>query len=174
MEQALYNDYKKARDEGKTIKRWWFNCRAKQLLKEIYPDENIKATDQWFSRFTNRFEILLRRKTHFAQKDPQSLNYSIAKFHSKVLRTRRRGTYQMKDIVNMDQTPLPFVMHDGKTYADEGSSEVWCATHGSGLDKKQCSVRLTIFANGKPRVKSLVIFWGKGLRIQSKEQDAWD
>ena len=80
----------------------------------------------------------------------------------------------MKDIVNMDQTPLPFVMHDGKTYADEGSSEVWCATHGSGLDKKQCSVQLTIFANGKRRVKPLVIFWGKGLRIQSKEQDAWD
>ena len=93
MEQALYNDYKKARDEGNTIKRWWFNCRAKQLLKETYPDENIKATDQWFSKFTNCFEILLRRKTHFAQKDPQSLNYSIAKFHSKVLRTRRRGTY---------------------------------------------------------------------------------
>ena len=118
MEQALYDDFKKARDEGKTIKRWWFNCRENQLIKELYPDENFKASDQWFSRFTNRFEILLRRKTPCAQKDTQSLSYSIAKFHSKVLRTRRRGTYQIKDIANMDQTPLPFVMNDGKTYAD--------------------------------------------------------
>ena len=103
MEQALYDDYKKARDEGKTIKRWWFNCRAKQLVKELYQDENFKASDQWFSRFTNRFEISLRRKT-------QSLSYSFAKFHSNVL-----GKYQTKDIANMDQTPLPFVTDDGKT-----------------------------------------------------------
>ena len=149
----------------------WFNYRAKQLVKELYPGENLKASDQWFSRFTNRFKISLRRKTHCAQKDRQSLSYSIAKFHSKVLRTRRRGTYQMKDIANMDQTPLPVAIDEGKTYADKGSSEVWCAIHGSGLDKRQCSVQLTIFEDGKPRKKP-VIFRGKGLRIKIKEQDA--
>ena len=73
----------------------------------------------------------------------------------------------MKDIANMDQTLLPFVMDDGKTYPDKGSSEVWYATYGSGLDKEQCSVQLAIFANGKPRMKLLVIFRGKGLRIKS-------
>ena len=77
MEQALYNDYKTAQDEGKTNNRWWFDCRAKQLVKEFYPDESFKASDQWFSRFTNRFEVSLHRKTH---------SYSIAKFHSRVLR----------------------------------------------------------------------------------------
>ena len=45
MEQALYDDYKKARDEGKTIKRSRFNYTAKQLVKGLYPDENIKASD---------------------------------------------------------------------------------------------------------------------------------
>ena len=64
IEQAFSDYYKKARDEWKTIKRWWFNCRAKQLVKELYPNENYKASDQWFLRFTNRFEFLLRRKTH--------------------------------------------------------------------------------------------------------------
>ena len=80
----------------------------------------------------------------------------------------------MKDIANMDQTPLPFVIDDGKTNADKGSSEVWCATHDSVIDKRQCSVQLTTFADGKSRAKPLVIFRGKGLRIKSKEQDAWD
>ena len=79
----------------------------------------------------------------------------------------------MKDIANMDQTPLLVAIDEGKTYADKGSSEVWCAIHGSGLDKRQCSVQLTIFEDGKPRKKP-VIFRGKGLRIKIKEQDAWD
>ena len=39
---------------------------------------------------------------------------------------------------NTDQTPLPFVMDDGKTYADKRTSEVWRATHGLGPDKRQC------------------------------------
>ena len=74
----------------------------------------------------------------------------------------------------MDQTQLPFVLDDGKTYADKGSSEVWCVSGSSGLDKRQCSVQLTIFADGVPRVRPLVIFRGKGLRITCKEQEAWD
>ena len=74
----------------------------------------------------------------------------------------------------MDQTPLPFVLDDGKTYADKGSSEVWCVSGSSGLDKRQCSVQLIIFADGVPCVRPLVIFCGKGLRIIRKEQEAWD
>ena len=74
----------------------------------------------------------------------------------------------------MDQTPLPFVLDDGKTYADKGSSEVWCVSGSSGLDKRQCSVQLTIFADGVPSVRPLVIFRGKGLRITREEQEAWD
>ena len=111
---------------------------------------------------------------HCAQKDPQSFSYLIPEFHLKVLRTRRRGTYQVKDIANMNQGPLPVVMNDGKMHADKGSPEVRCATHGSGLDKRKYSVQLTIFAARKPRVKPLVIFWAKRLRIKSKEQDALD
>ena len=35
-------------------------------------------------------------------------------------------------------------------------------------------VQLTIFADGVARVRPLVIFRGKGLRITRKEQEAWD
>ena len=125
-------------------------------------------------RFCRRYGVVLRRKPHAAQTDPKQLAPAIAKFHSKLLRVRRRGVYQTKDIANMDQTPLPFVLDDGKTYADKGSSEVWCVSGSSGLDKRQCSVQLTIFADGVPRGRPLVIFCGKGLRIARKEQEAWD
>ena len=107
------------------------------------------------------------------QTDPKQLAPAITTFHSKLLRIRRRGVYQTKDIANMDQTPLPFVLDDEKTYADKGSSEVWCVSGSSGLAKRQCNVQLTIFAD-VPRVRPLVIFCGKGLRITRKEQEAWD
>ena len=74
----------------------------------------------------------------------------------------------------MDQTPLPFVLHDGKTYNDKGKKEIWCATAPSGLDKRQCTVQLTIFADGKPRVRPTIIFRGQGKRVSKTEKDAWD
>ena len=157
MEDALYAECKEARAKGK-----------------FYPGKELKCSDQWFMRFCQRYGAALRRKTHAAQTDPKQLAPAITKFHSKLLRVRRRGVYQTKDIANMDQTPLPFVLDDGKTYSDKGSSEVWCVSGSSGLDKRQCSMQLTIFADGVPLVRPLVMFRGKSLRITRKEQETWD
>ena len=77
-------------------------------------------------------------------------------------------------IANMDQTPLPFVMGDGKTYNQTGSKEIWCTSGSSGLEKRQWTVQLTIFADGVSRVRPLVIFRGKGLRIKAEEKRKWD
>ena len=70
-------------------------------------------------------------------------------------------------------TPLPFDLSSGKTYADKGSKTVWCrSVGGSGLDKRQATVQLTIFGDGMPRAKPLVIFRGTGQRItQAQKQD---
>ena len=37
---------------------------------------------------------------------------AISKFHAILLRFRRRGYFELKDIANMEQTPLPFVLDD--------------------------------------------------------------
>ena len=77
-------------------------------------------------------------------------------------------------IANMDQTPLPFVVDDGRTYNQTGSKEILCASGSSGLEKRQCSVQLTIFAEGSvSRVRPLVIFRGKGLRIKAEKKRKW-
>ena len=62
----------------------------------------------------------------------------------------------------MDQTPLPFTFADGHTYADKGSKSVWVRGGQSGLEKRQCTVQLTIFADGEPRIKPFLIFKGQG------------
>ena len=68
-------------------------------------------------------------------------------------------------IANVDQTPLPFSFTGGPTYNDVGSKSVWVRAASSGLDKRQCTVQLTLFADGVSRVKPLVIFEGKVKRI---------
>ena len=73
----------------------------------------------------------------------------------------------------MDQTPLPFVLDDNKTYEKQGAEEVWFATGQSGLEKRQCTVQLAIFADGSI-LPPLIIFRGKGLRIKLAEKQQWD
>ena len=95
-------------------------------------------------------------------------------FHGKLLRERRRGTFSLADIANMDQTPLPFVMDDGKTYNQTGLKKIWCTSGSSGLEKWQCTVQLTIFADRVSHIRPLVIFGGKGLQIRDEEKQKWD
>ena len=66
----------------------------------------------------------------------------------------------------MDQTPLPFSFTNGGTYADT----VWVHGGASGLEKRQCTAQITVFADGEPRVKPLLIFRGKGERISFREK----
>ena len=65
----------------------------------------------------------------------------------------------------MDQTTLQFDFIDGKTYDTRGAATVWLKSQGSGLDKRQVTVQLTIHADGEPRTRPLVIFKGTGKRI---------
>ena len=71
-EQKMHEDFKRLRGEGKSVKRYWFNQRMHQLIREHYPDsiEEFRNSDHWFARFCRRFKLSLRRKTHAAQKTP--------------------------------------------------------------------------------------------------------
>ena len=83
----------------------------------------------------------------------------VSGFHQEIHQVREDGVYELKDIANMDQTPLPFVLNDGKTYDDTGATEIWCASAASGLDKRQCTVQLTAFADGVPCATTSDFSW---------------
>ena len=70
----------------------------------------------------------------------------------------------------MNQTPLEFCFNTkGATYETKGEKTVWTRTTGSGHEKRQCTVQLTVFADGEPQIKPLMIFKGAGKRIPDKE-----
>ena len=73
----------------------------------------------------------------------------------------------------MDQTTLPFVLDDNKTYDKKGAAEVWIASGQSGLEKHQCTIQLTVFADEKT-LPPLIIFRGHGLRINGTGKNEWD
>ena len=74
----------------------------------------------------------------------------------------------------MDETPVPFVLNDGKTYDKKGVKEVLAQSGQSGLGKRQAIVQLTVIVDGVDRVRPAVIFRGKGLRINAKEKQSYD
>ena len=90
-------------------------------MKDHHPEVEFGFSDKWFSGFCKRKRIALRRKNNTSQKTPDQFVESITKFHQKLLRERKRGTFKLKDIANMDQTPLPFVLDDGRTYDRVGA-----------------------------------------------------
>ena len=65
-------------------------------------------------------------------------------------------------------------MDDGYTYNQKGAKEVWTQSGSSGLNKRQCTVQLTVFADGKARVRPTIIFRGTGRRIKKSESSLYD
>ena len=59
------------------------------------------------------------------------------------------------NIINMDQTTLPWEYLEGKTYEFRGNRTVWVKSKKSGWNKRQATIQLTIFADGIPRVKPI-------------------
>ena len=187
MEKRLYAEFTAMRDKGMKVKEWWFRSRTKQLMEEMYPKAEFTMSDSWFQNFKFRFRISLRRPTNTAQKPPESLRSLSQQFHRFVRRSAENtqvlfpnqtgliGPWEQRDIANMDQTPLEFCFNTkGSTYSSTGGKTVWCRTTGSGHDKRQCTVQLTIFADGEPRIKPFIIFKGTGKRISAKETNQYD
>ena len=74
----------------------------------------------------------------------------------------------------MDQTLLPFVRDDGKTYDKKDVKQVWAQSGQIDLDKRQATVQFTVFTDGANRVRPIVIFQGKDRWISAKEKQHYD
>ena len=153
---------------------------SKELMKDMHPGEEFKFSDGWFTAFKKRKKISYRSTTNTSQKTPNDYESTIREFHKTIRSLASKGEkkgplgrYELKDIANMDQTPLPFTFNKGKGYDNTGTSIVWHCGAASGLEKRQCTVQLTVFADGGC-LKPLLIFRGKGLRITAKEKKEYD
>ena len=141
-------------------------------MSELHPDVEFKFSPGWFDRFKVRNKISYQWSTNLVQKNPADMEDQIRSFHLEIRRIAAStdsdeplGKFQLLTIANFNQTPLPFTFNSGQSYNKTGEKTVWHRGAASGLDKRQCTVQLTIFTDGEARVPPLLIFRGKGLRI---------
>ena len=130
--------------------------------------------------------ISLRHITNRSQKVPDDSETPIRSFHRHIRRQANQelytppnppevevpmlGRFHLGNIANMDQIPLVFEFLSGSTYDTVGTKTVWGRSLGSGLDKRQAMIQLTIHADGVPRTKPLPVFRGKGTKISNTEK----
>jgi len=186
LEVELFEDFKRQREAGRTVRQGWFRIQAQFRFREIYPDVDpiiFRFSNGWFQGFLAQHKISLRTITKKAQKVPQDyraliLNWlrfnrcnsqpRISSFWETAL-PHPVGGYELSNICNLDETPIPFEYLEGKTYDMKGEKTVWVKESRSGWDKRQASLVLCIFADGILRVPPMVIFHGTGQRLAAEK-----
>eukprot|EP00794_Sanderia_malayensis_P002517 gene2517-2908_t len=86
--------------------------------KKNISSEDCRGAIQVFHRTLRRSLKTSRQRNTNAQVDP------------------KWGRWLPENRYNVDQVPLPFVVNQGKTYADKGSKQIWVSQPTSGLDKR--------------------------------------
>ena len=183
MKKQLYEEFKILREKGVKVKEWWSRIKCKSFVEEMHPGADFKMSDYRFSRFKTNHSISLGRPTNTAQRPSDTLKTSIQQFHryNRQTATNKQrdllgietggvGPWDLNEIANMDQTPLEFCFNTkGASYSTTGKKNIWARSTGSGHDKRQCTIQLTVFVDGEPRVKPLLILKGIDQRISEKE-----
>lgn len=120
MEKKFHEEFLELHKKGTSVRRWWFSFHRRQILNDLYSEEEFKLSDHWFVQFSKRKGILLKKKAHKRQKDPANLKNLFQQFHAIFL----RGNHKLRDLGNINQISLPFIMDGNKTYNSTGAEKV--------------------------------------------------
>ena len=181
LERELYKKFLEHWGMGKVVRRGWFRRTSKQLFTKIYPTLDCKEftfSNGWFGGFLSWHQISLRIVTNKASQLPSDftdtiLNWVRYNWRNSQLRPDDErglrdqaavvGCYWLRNVCNMDQTPIPYEYLEGRTYNKTGEKTTWLQGSQSGWDKRQGTIQLTAFADGEPYVKLLIFFRGMGI-----------
>ena len=158
--EQLWNKFKTSRSKGVPVNFHWLWSKACVIQKGINENEQIK--NHVTVRFLQKFKIRMRAKQRNKNKSKTEKIPALQKPHRRL---------------NVDQSPLPYVINSKKTYEyippGEGATHnTWISQPGSGLDKRQCSLQVMFRSEGvQPRLA--IIFRGTGARITDDEKLPW-
>jgi len=142
------------RSSGLFVTRNTIRFKALQLAKE-HGYTKFKASCGWCSRFMKRHDLVLRQKTHIAQKLPKDLDEKVDKFHKYNIEIRKEHEFELGAIGNMDETPMFFDMPGNRTVDVKGTHTVTVKTSENG--KANFTVVLACLADGT-KLKPAVVF----------------
>ena len=102
-----------------------------------------------------RHHLSLRQKTKISQKLPNDLEDKITSFHSFLLKQRKQIDFELRQIGNMDETPMSFDLPGNRTVDVKGKKTVMIRT--TGHERTHFTVVLACMADGT-KLKPMVIF----------------
>ena len=122
-----------------------------EILKEpellvLYGDltEEFKTSQRWILGFMKRYKLALRRRTRISQKLPDKTQELLESFYKFVTNLRIEKCFELKNIFNMDETPVWFDMAGVYTVNPKGEKTVH--VRATGNEKNRFTVVLTIAA----------------------------
>ena len=180
---ALHDELEKlfldARNKGHCIDFNWLWSKARMIhhKQQQDPSEDIK---KHVVSFIKRKHLKLRRVQRNKKTAKEEFRAAIAKWHStpreRLVKTGRSrsnyhpvyGSFMPEQRLNVDQSPLPFVIDTKTTYEhveprskENRHKKVWVSQPGSRLEKRQCTLQICFRPEGE-QPKIGIIFRGMG------------
>ncbi len=125
-------------------------------MSHTFNDKSIKAKKASVARFVKKMGYTHRIGTHVAQKNfkdaEEDALHFIAMMHEKV------ALMDPDNVINMDQTPIPYSYHASRTLALRGTKTIH--VRSSTSDTKRATLAATVTGSGK-LLKPFLIFKGK-------------
>ena len=162
MEERLYHEYKDLGKKGIKVKGYWFRIFEKHILEETSPKNELHVCQILGSKALNiDAELVLDElqtpvKGHLKRSKWQSKVFIEESARSLSQRTENKqqilGSLGSSTLQMLTRLLFHF---DRETYSDTGGKTVRVRGASSGLEKRQCTVQVTLFADGVPRVKPI-------------------
>ncbi|RPA92399.1 hypothetical protein L873DRAFT_1710114, partial [Choiromyces venosus 120613-1] len=159
MEKELYEEFRQWYAMGRPIRRSWFRHISKELVQRIYEGEEHEPfcfSNGWFRGLLSWHEVSLRTVTNKASKLPTDfgdtiLNWMQFNWHNSQPQPANEngvgdefatiGRYQLSNICNMDEIPVPYEFIEGRTYNTKGEKTIWMQSSQScGWNKRQGTI----------------------------------
>jgi len=150
-EEKLYTWIIQQRKEGLAVTYLTIKNKMVEILKEpemvvLYENlkKDFKTSQRWILGFMKRFNLALRRRTRISQKLPDKTQEQLEKFQQFVKNLRIEKSFELGNILNMDETLVWFDMAGVYTVNPKGEKTVH--VRATGNEKNRFTVVLTCAA----------------------------
>lgn len=184
-EAALYMNFAYRRQIlGLKTTDFWLKVEMTALLAYFLPGDwyRFKCSNGWVTGFKKRYRIASLCRTNKKDRPISERIEDIKKFHRWLLLDLQQsnpqicpiyGRFPADHMFHMDQIPLPFALDCKRSLNAKGDPVFILMPRGSGLDKRQATIQLTIRAEGPQIVRCAIIFRGYGKRISAEERQLY-
>ena len=165
MEERLFSWITEMRERNLRVTIQSACIQAKVFYKEINPDssDEFQGSKGWFTRFSNRYNLTIRKKTTQTQRLPSDYIPKVQRFL--LYAKDKLENNQYSQIIAYDETAVWYDSVGNTTIEKIGKEDVALAS--TGHDKQNITVGLAYCSDGT-KLKPMVVFKGKGCTQEDK------